>query len=56
MGIEYDVPIEVTGEQRRRIARKFPMIVAHREDSEGRHWIKLWAMEYKEALQRELNI
>lgn len=56
MKIKYNTPIEVTREQYRRITGKFKMIVAHRKDEEGRYWIKLWAMEFKEQLEKELSI
>lgn len=55
--ILYDVPIEVTVEQYKRITDgRFGMIVAHRRDAEGRCWIKLWVMRYREMLERELAI
>lgn len=55
--ILYDTPIEVTREQYRRITDgRFGMIVAHRRDAEGRCWIKLWVMQYKERLALELTI
>jgi len=53
--LKYNTPVEVTREQYRRITNRFKMIVAHRRDDQGRYWIKLWVMEYKEAVERELN-
>ncbi len=55
MEILYDVPIEVTQEQYKRITDgRFGMIVAHRRDHQS-FWIKLWVMSYKDALEKELN-
>ena len=54
MEIEYNTPIEVTEVQYKRIVGKFGMIVAHRVDDAGRYWIKLWAMEFKDKLEKEL--
>ena len=55
MEIKYNTPIEVTEEQYNRITKRFRMIVAHRRDDEGRYWIKLWVMKYKDQLEKELN-
>jgi hypothetical protein len=54
--VEYDIPIEVTEKQYRRIIPRFRMIVAHRRDAEGRYWIKLWVMGYRDRLLKELAI
>jgi tricorn protease-like protein len=53
--IEYNTPIEVTEDQYQRIVGRYRMVVAHRQDAEGRYWIKLWAMEFKGHLEKELN-
>ena len=55
MEIKYDVPIEVTQEQYQRLSR-WGMIVAHRIDDQGRYWVKLWVMSYKDAMAKELAI
>ncbi|KKL03787.1 hypothetical protein LCGC14_2622620 [marine sediment metagenome] len=54
MGIEYNKPVEVTRAQYQRLSR-WGMIVAHRVDDQGRYWVKLWVMRYKEELKKELN-
>ena len=54
MDIKYDAPIEVTKEQYDRIKIKFAGLVAHRVDSDGRYWIKLWHMKYRVHLENEL--
>ena len=55
LDIRYDVPIEVTKKQYRRIVTRFGQLVAHRVDRKGRYFIKLWTMDYKEELKKELN-
>ena len=56
MEIKYDIPIEVTKKQYQRIIKKFSQIIAHRiDDDDGRYWIKLWAMEFKDELEKELT-
>lgn len=55
MEIRYDVPIQVTRKQYRRIISRFGQLIAHRVDSKGRYWIKLWAMDYKDELKHELS-
>ena len=53
--LEYNTPVEVSQEQYRRVTGMFRMIVAHRQDQEGKYWIKLWAMEHRERVEKELN-
>ena len=53
--LEYNTPVEVTEQQHRRVTNRFRMIVAHRQDEAGKYWIKLWAMEYKAQVEKELN-
>ncbi len=55
MEIKYDTPIEVTKEQYKRVTERFRQLIAHRIDRRGRHWVKLWAIGYKEELEKELN-
>ena len=55
MEIKYDVPIEVTRKQYRRVITKFGQLVAHRVDSKGRYFIKLWDMRFKNKLREELK-
>ena len=55
MEIKYDTPIEVTLAQYRRVTVKFSQLIAHRKDKKGRYWIKLWAMEFKDELTKELE-
>ena len=54
MKIKYNTPIEITREQFNRVVPMFPMIVAHRIKN-GRYYIMLWVMSYKDALIRILN-
>lgn len=53
--LKYDTPVEVTREQYKRVRDRFKMIVAHRRDGEGKYWIKLWGMEYKDDVEKVLN-
>lgn len=53
--IRYDVPIEVSRVQYRRVVSRFGQLIAHRVDSRGRYWVKLWVMEFREELEAELN-
>jgi hypothetical protein len=53
--LKYNTPVEVSKEQYQSITNRYRMIVAHRKDDQGRYWIKLWAMEYRERLEKELN-
>ena len=55
MEIKYDTPIKVTKEQYQKIIKKFSQIVAHRIDDDGRYFIKLWAMEFRDELEKELT-
>jgi beta-lactamase class D len=56
MKIKYDTPIEVTEKQCKRIRKKFGMLIAWRKDNDNKYWIKLWAMEYRDELVKELKI
>jgi len=53
--IEYDTPIEVTPKQYVSIRIGLKGFIAHRIDSEGRYWIKLWYMKAKDQLKMELS-
>ena len=55
MEIKYDTPIEVTREQYYRVIKKFAEIVAYRIDKQGKYWVKLWVMSFKEKLRKELE-
>ena len=48
MDIRYDVPIEVTRKQYDILRVECTGILAHRIDNEGKCWIKVWLMEYKD--------
>jgi hypothetical protein len=52
--IHYDVPFEVTKNQYTVIMRDFAQIVAGRVHN-GRYYIKLWVMSFKEKLQKALT-
>jgi hypothetical protein len=54
--IEYDTPILVTKEQCLRIRKRFGQLIAWRRDYDGTYWVKLWAMEYKDELAKELKV
>jgi hypothetical protein len=54
MEILYDQPIEVTKDQYERIRRRFAEIVAYREH-QGRYYVKLWHMAFKDELLKELQ-
>lgn len=53
--IQYDKPIEVTKKQYDKLLVKCAGIVAHRIDNEGKYWIKVWFMQYKDMVQKILN-
>lgn len=55
MGIKYDVPIEVTKKQYDKLIKTFAGIIAHRKDKDGKYWIKLWNMKYKNELKHALG-
>lgn len=55
MEIKYDTPIEVTEKQCKRIRKKFGMLIAWRKDEEGVYWVKLWHMEFRDELVKELE-
>ncbi len=52
--IKYDEPIEVTKTQYHNAIKMLPMIVAHRI-SDGKYYIKLWNMRFKNELQHILS-
>lgn len=52
--ILYDQPIEVTEKQYRPIIREFSGLIAHRTEN-GKFWIKLWIMRYREQLEKRLK-
>lgn len=54
MNILYDVPIEVTKEQHSAIKSKLAGCIAHRIEN-GRYYIKLWLIQYKQDLLNILN-
>jgi len=53
--VKYNIPIEVTKEKLDYLKVRFPMQVAWRTDSEGKHWIKLWDMSARKRFEHELN-
>ena len=54
MDIKYDTPIEVSKEQYKRLIIQFAGVIAHRNEN-GRYWIKIWLMRFKEKLQHALT-
>jgi len=56
MNLQYDVPVEVTRAQYRKLVKHFPEVIAHRRDLKtGKYYIKLWDMRYKEQVERMLS-
>jgi hypothetical protein len=52
--IIYDTPIEVTESQYKMLMNKFCSIIAGREEN-GKYFIKLWVMRYKDSIKNFLN-
>ena len=51
MEIKYDIPIEVTEKQYRKLMTECAGIVAGREEN-GKYYIKVWFMKYTEYVKR----
>jgi hypothetical protein len=51
MEIQYNIPIEVTEGQYRKIMRTLAGVVAGRKDEDGKYWVKLWFMKYRNHLE-----
>jgi hypothetical protein len=54
MNIEYDKPFEVTEAQYRYLIIEYSGAIAHRKEN-GKFYIKLWTMSYKEEIEKYLN-
>lgn len=54
MTIEYDKPIEVTAWQYTDIVNRLGGLIAHRQVN-GRFYVKLWEMKYKNHLLKLLK-
>jgi len=53
--LKYNVQIEVTRNQYRKLTKHFPGAIAHRRDLEtGKYYIKLWNMRQKERIEKIL--
>lgn len=50
VNLRYDIPVEVTRAQYRRLTRVFPGAIAHRREPD-KYYIKLWSMNYKEQVE-----
>lgn len=51
----YNVPVEVTEAQYRRVIKSCEGIIAHRVDENGKYLIILWMPKYKQYVINELN-
>ena len=55
MNLQYDIKVEVTRAQYRRLTKHFPGVIWHRRDLEaGKYYIKLWDMRWKQQLEKML--
>ena len=52
--MKYDTPVEITKEQYNYLKVNYAGIVAHKNE-DGRYWIKLWMMKYKDEIELFLN-
>lgn len=48
--LQYDIPVEVTQKQYYAIRRDYAGVCPHREEN-GKYYIKLWYMSYKDRVQ-----
>jgi len=53
--IEYNTPIEVSESEYKVLMNKFAGIIAGQKNGEGKHFIKLWLMQYKKQLIKSIN-
>lgn len=52
--LKYDASVEVSKEQYLMAKVKYAGIIAHRKEN-GKYYIKLWFMQYKDKLIKDLN-
>lgn len=53
--IKYNEPIRVSRKLYNILIVKYAQQIAHRKDKNGRYWVKLWVMKYREELFKDLT-